>query len=121
MRTVRRVSTLQRSQTPTATREPGAAVAEGVRALPWTGDRTVPAGFESHCGKLRFVILAILFCLCQAQCLSEEMLGAICGSARSMDHAAAAQSMDSYYRNPWIAQESVDPAARSMDFAYDTI
>ena len=24
-----------------------------VRALAWTGDQTVPAGFESHCGKLR--------------------------------------------------------------------
>ena len=28
------------------------AVAEWVRALAWTGDRTVPAGFESHFGKL---------------------------------------------------------------------
>ena len=32
----------------------GGAVAEWVRALAWTGDRTIPAGFESHCGKLRF-------------------------------------------------------------------
>ena len=31
--------------------EGGGAVAEWVRALDWTGDRTVPAGFESHCGK----------------------------------------------------------------------
>ena len=29
------------------------AVAEWVRALACTGDRTVLAGFESHCGKLR--------------------------------------------------------------------
>ena len=28
----------------------GGAVAEWVRGLAWTGDRTVPAGFESHCG-----------------------------------------------------------------------
>ena len=44
-----------------------------VRELAWTGDRTVPAGFESHCGKLRFGTLAIPFtALCQ--CLSEEIL-----------------------------------------------
>ena len=30
----------------------GGAVAEWVRALAWTGDWTVPAGFESHFGKL---------------------------------------------------------------------
>ena len=30
----------------------GGAVAEWVRALAWTGDRTVPAGFESYFGKL---------------------------------------------------------------------
>ena len=58
------------------------------------------------------------------------MLGAICGSAQSMDRAA--QSMESIdcaarsrihtlRRNPWIAQESVDRAGRSMNFAYDTI
>ena len=48
-------------------------MAEWVRALAWTGDRTVPAGFESHCGKLRFATLAIPFTpLCQ--CLSEETL-----------------------------------------------
>ena len=49
------------------------------------------------------------------------MLGAICGSAQSMDRAA--QSMDPYFvrRNPWIAQESVDRAGRSTNFAYDTI
>ena len=41
-----------------------------------------------------------------------------CGSAQSMDRAA--QSMDPC-RNPWIAQESVDRAGRSMNFAYDTI
>ena len=47
------------------------AVAEWVRALACTGDRTVLAGFESHCGKLRFGTLAIPFTpLCQ--CLSEE-------------------------------------------------
>ena len=33
-------------------------MAESVRALAWTGDRTVPAGFESHCGKPRFGTLA---------------------------------------------------------------
>ena len=36
----------------------GGAVAERVRVLAWTGDRTAPAGFESHCGKLRFGSLA---------------------------------------------------------------
>ena len=47
-----------------------------------------------------------------------NLLGAICGSARSMDRAA--QSMD-----PQFAQESMDRARhacaiyRSMDFAYD--
>ena len=36
----------------------------------------VPAGFESHCGKLRFGTLAIPFTpLCQ--CLSEETLKAV--------------------------------------------
>ena len=29
-------------------------MAEWVRALACTGDRTVRAGFESHCGQLRF-------------------------------------------------------------------
>ena len=43
-----------------------------------------------------------------------NVLGAICGSAQSMDRAA--QSMD-----PYFAQESVDRAGRSMNFAYDTI
>ena len=37
------------------------AVAEWVGALAWTGDRTVLAGFQSHCGKLRFGTLAIPF------------------------------------------------------------
>ena len=42
-------------------------------AVAWAGDRTAPAGFESHCGKLRFGTLAIPFTsLCQ--CLSEETL-----------------------------------------------
>ena len=51
-------------------------MAEWVRALAWTGDRTVPAGFESHCGKVRFGTLAIPFTpLCQ--CLSEETLKAV--------------------------------------------
>ena len=36
-------------------------MAEWVRALACTGDRTVLAGFESHCGKLRFGTLAIPF------------------------------------------------------------
>ena len=54
----------------------GGAVAEWVRASAWTGDRTVPAGFESHCGKPRFGTLAIPFTpLCQ--CLSEETLKAV--------------------------------------------
>ena len=52
------------------------AVAERVRAVAWAGDRTAPAGFESHCGKLRFGTLAIPFTpLCQ--CLSEETLKAV--------------------------------------------
>ena len=52
------------------------AVAEWVRALACTGDRTVLAGFESHCGKLRFGTLAIPFTpLCQ--CHSEETLKAV--------------------------------------------
>ena len=51
------------------------AVAEWVRALACTGDRTVLAGF-SHCGKLRFGTLAIPFIpLCQ--CLSKETLKAV--------------------------------------------
>ena len=51
-------------------------MAEWVRALDWTGDRTVPAGFESHCGKLCFGTLAIPFTpLCQS--LSEETLKAV--------------------------------------------
>ena len=51
-------------------------MAEWVRALDWTGDRTVPAGFESHCGKPRFGTLAIPFTpLCQ--CLWEETLKAV--------------------------------------------
>ena len=51
-------------------------MAEWVRALAWTGDRTVPAGFESHCEKPRFGTLAIPFTpLCQ--CLSEEILKAV--------------------------------------------
>ena len=54
----------------------GGAVAECVRALAWSGDRTVPVGFEFHCGKLRFGTLAIPFTsLCQ--CLSEETLKAV--------------------------------------------
>ena len=48
-------------------------MAEWVRALAWTGDRTVSAGFESHCGKLRFGTLAIPFTPLY-QCLSEEAL-----------------------------------------------
>ena len=51
-------------------------MAEWVRALACAGDRTVLAGFESHCGKLRFGTLAIPFTpLCQ--CLSEETLKAV--------------------------------------------
>ena len=52
------------------------AVTEWVRALAWNGDRAVLAGFESHCGKLRFGTLAIPFTpLCQ--CLLEETLKAV--------------------------------------------
>ena len=47
-----------------------------VRALAWTGDWTVPAGFESHCGKLRFGTLAIPFTPLR-QCLSKETLKAV--------------------------------------------
>ena len=36
-------------------------MAEWIRALACTGDRMVPAGFESHCGQLRFGTLAIPF------------------------------------------------------------
>ena len=51
-------------------------MAEWVRALDWIGDRTVPAEFESQCGKLRFGTVAIpLTPLCQ--CLSEETLTAV--------------------------------------------
>ena len=51
-------------------------MAEWIRVLAWTGDRTVLAGFESHCGKLCFGTLAIQFTpLCQ--CLSEETLKAV--------------------------------------------
>ena len=54
----------------------GGAVAEWVRVLAWTGDRTVSAAFESHCGKPRFGTLAIPFTpLCQ--CLSKETLKAV--------------------------------------------
>ena len=54
----------------------GGMVAGWVRALAWTGDRTVPAGFESRCGKPRFRTFAIPFTpLCQ--CLSEETLKAV--------------------------------------------
>ena len=51
-------------------------MSEWVRALAWTGDRTVPARFESHCGKLRFGTLAIPFTPLY-QCLSEETLRAV--------------------------------------------
>ena len=51
-------------------------MAEWVRVLAWTGDRTVPAGFETHCRKPHFGTLAIPFTpLCQ--CLSEETLKAV--------------------------------------------
>ena len=47
-----------------------------LRALACTGDRTVLAGFEPHCGKLLFGTLAIPFTpLCQY--LSEETLKAV--------------------------------------------
>ena len=49
---------------------------EWVRALAWTDDRTVPAGFESRCGNFALELLAIPFTtLCQ--CLSEETLKAV--------------------------------------------
>ena len=50
-------------------------MAEWVRALAWTGNRTVPAGYEFHCGKLRFGTLAILFT--QGETLSEETLKSV--------------------------------------------
>ena len=55
---------------------PGGTVAEWVRALAWTGDRTVPARFESNYGKPRFGTLAIPFTPLR-QCLSEETLKAV--------------------------------------------
>ena len=58
--------------------EIGGAVAEWVRTLAWTGDRTVRDGFESHCGQLRFRTLAIPFRPTPpCQCLSEETLKAV--------------------------------------------
>ena len=54
----------------------GSAVAEWVRALACTGDRTVRDGLESHCRQLRFGTSEIPFTpLCQ--CLSEETLKSI--------------------------------------------
>ena len=53
-------------------------MAEWVRALACTGDRTVRDGFESHCGQLRFGTLAIPFTPPgPGQCLSEETLKAV--------------------------------------------
>ena len=51
-------------------------MAEWVRALACTGDRTVRDGLESHCGQLRFGTLAIPFTP-PCQCLSEETLKAV--------------------------------------------
>ena len=51
-------------------------MAKCVRALAWTGDRTVPTGFESHCEKRRFGTLAIPFTP-RCQCLSEETLKSV--------------------------------------------
>ena len=48
-------------------------MAEWVRALACTGDRTVRDRFKSHCGQLRFGTLAIPFTP-PCQCLSEETL-----------------------------------------------
>ena len=54
----------------------GLAESGWVRALACAGDRMVPAGFESHCGKLYFGTLAIPFTpLCQ--CFSEKTLKAV--------------------------------------------
>ena len=48
-------------------------MAESVRALAWTGDRTVPAGFKSRCGNFASELWQFrLIPLCQ--CLSEETL-----------------------------------------------
>ena len=48
-------------------------MAEWVRVLALNGDRTFPAGFDSHCGDFEFGTLAIpLTLLCQ--CLSDETL-----------------------------------------------
>ena len=54
----------------------GGEVAEWVRALAWTGDRTVPGRVQIPLRKRRFGTLAIPFTpLCQ--CLSEETLKAV--------------------------------------------
>ena len=55
----------------------GGAVTEWVRALALTDDRRFPAGFESHCGELRFGTLAIPFTRQLCQCISEETLKAV--------------------------------------------
>ena len=51
----------------------GSAVAEWVRALAWTGDLVVLAGFESRCGNVASAIPFTPLC----QCLSEETLKAV--------------------------------------------
>ena len=52
------------------------AVAEWVRAFAWTGDRTVPAGFDSRCGN--FASELWQFRLPRfAKCLSEDTLKAV--------------------------------------------
>ena len=70
------LSRIGRCQQPYSFHVGGGAVAQWVRALAWTGDWTLSAGLEYHCGKLCFGTLAIPFTpLCQ--CLSEETLKAV--------------------------------------------
>ena len=51
-------------------------MAEWVRELALNGDRTFPAGFDSHCGDFEFGTLAIPLTLL-FQCLSDETLKAV--------------------------------------------
>ena len=55
----------------------GRVVVDWVRAWALTGDRTVPAGFESHCRKLRFRTCKIFPFTPLCQCPSKETLKAV--------------------------------------------
>ena len=55
----------------------GGRGSQWVRALAWTGDRTVPAGLESHFGKLFASELWQFRLAWLCQCLSEETLKAV--------------------------------------------